>query len=76
MKKFYSDFERDLKKALDKGGSFEGAYDSFLSEPGGNTFKNIESRYKSDPKGKKAINDFKNSYLDSMRMQKINKMNL
>jgi len=64
MKKFYSDFESDLKKALDKGGSFEGAYDSFLS---GDTFKNIESRYKSDPKGKKAINDFKNSYLDSMR---------
>ena len=64
MKNFYSDFQDKLDNALGDGGSFESAYEKFIKD---GRFTNIESTYKSDPKGKKAINDFKNSYLDSMR---------
>lgn len=64
MKEFYSDFETRLNNAFKTKGSFEGVYDSFIQDK---TFTYLETKYKSDPKGKKAINDFKNSYLDSMR---------
>lgn len=61
MKDFYKDFNDKLKKAFEKDGTFEKVYDSFLKS---DSFQNLG---KLDPKGKKAVNDFKNSYLDSMR---------
>ena len=62
MKNFYSDFQDELEKKLGPDGSFESAYEKFLKD---GSFKNIEN--KSGSEGKKAVNDFKNSYLDSMR---------